>query len=448
MRIIEELKEYPPIYKIFEAFKDERYAVFLNSSLHNNLGNYSIIGLYPYLELIIGDVFTINGKVCNTSLEDFLKKYLVQNKDTNDTSLPIISGAIGYFSYDYGIKKAGITSRHNKCLDIPDCILCFYDVFIIEDHTKKRLYLIANGQGEDSSKQIKKLKEIINHTYSSEDQRKSKSYNIQVETNFSKYEYMKAIQQLIDYIAEGTLDVANMTQQLKIKSAKMPFDFYKKLRQINPSPFGGYLNYEDFQIISASPERFLQMQNNHVITRPIKGTRKRGTTYEEDQLLKLELQNSEKDKRELLSVVNLLKDDLNKVCVPGTVEVTEAFTIEEYATVFHLVSSIAGVFREDLTVMDLIEATFPGGSITGTPKLKAIKIIDELEIERRYIYTGSMGYITLDGNCDLNIIIRTAIYHKGMYHIGVGGGITAKSDWEFEYEETLQKAKALIEALK
>lgn len=447
MRIIEELKEYPPIYKIFQVFKDERYAVFLDSSLHNKLGKYSIIGLYPYMELVKGDTFTLNGKTCATSFEDYLREYLIQNRDINDTGLPIVSGAIGYFSYDYGIKKAGITSRHEKRSNIPDSILCFYDVFIIEDHRANTLYLIANGHREDSRIQIENLKEIINNTYSLEDQGEAISTKLQVETSFTKADYMKAIQKLINYITEGTIDVVNMTKQLKIISRKNPYDFYNKLRHINPSPFAGYFNYGDFQIISASPERFLQMQNNRVVTRPIKGTRKRGTTCEEDQLLKLELQNSEKDRKELLSIVNLLKDDLNKVCVPGTVEVTEAFSIEEYATLYHLVSNITGELRSDLTVMDLIEATFPGASITGAPRLRAMEIIDEVEIERRNIYTGSMGYITLDGACDLNIIIRTAIHHKGLYQIGVGGGITSESDLEFEYEETLQKAKALLEAL-
>lgn len=445
MRMITELKEYPPIHKIFDLFRKEKNAVFLDSSLKNNLGKYSIIGLYPYLELINGKEFTVNGEVSSKSFETFVKEYLNENKDTNDTDLPIVSGAIGYFSYDYGRKNVGIPTQHNEDVDIPDSILCFYDVFIIEDHTKNTLSLIANGKLVESQKQIQILKDKIqalNVTYS------LGKHPIDVEFNFTKEDYKKAVSDMINYIIEGDIYIANMTQQMTIHSEIDPYELFKKLRDRNPSPFGGYYNYKDFQIVSSSPERFLQMHDFHVSTRPIKGTRKRGATPEEDQLLKTELQNSDKDKSELLMIVDLERNDLNKVCIPGTVKVTELFTVEEYATVFHLVSNISGDLRKDLTVMDLVEATFPGGSITGAPKYRAMEIIDELEHGRRNIYTGSMGYITLDGNCDLNIVIRTALYKNGTYHLGVGGGITCESDLEFEYEETLQKAQAIVDSFR
>lgn len=239
-----------------------------------------------------------------------------------------------------------------------------------------------------------------------------------------------------------------MTQQLKIYSEKPPYSVFKKLRKNNPSPFGGYLNYDEFKIISASPERFLRVKDSVINTRPIKGTRPRGNSLQEDNIMKEELENSDKDKSELLMIVDLERNDLNKVCEKGSVVVEELFTIEEYATVFHLVSDIKGKLRSDLNVADLIQAAFPGGSITGAPKIRAMEIIDELERGKRGIYTGTFGYISLDGNCDLNIIIRTALYKDNNYYLGVGGGITCESDLEFEYEETLQKAKALIEAIK
>lgn len=448
MRLIEELKVYPPIHNIFSLFQDEKNAVFLDSSLQNKLGNYSIIGLYPYLELSHGEQFTVNGQICNTSFEAFVKEYMKENKDMNDTHLPIVSGAIGYFSYEYGRKKNGVSSRHKEGLeglDIPDTILCFYDVFIIEDHCKKKLHLIANGHNKEGEKQIQELKDKILLTHNGRSPLNTSA--IHVQSNFLKSDYLKAISQMINHIVEGDIYIANMTHQLKICSALKPYDFFEKLRGINPSPFGGYLNYENFQVISSSPERFLCMQDSHVVTRPIKGTRKRGASVAEDELLKKELLGSEKDKSELLMIVDLERNDLNKVCIPGTVKVTDLFSIEEYATVFHLVSGISGNLRKDLTVMDLIEATFPGGSITGTPKHRAMEIIDEVENGGRNIYTGSMGYLTLDGNCDFNIIIRTAVYQNGTYHLGVGGGITCESDLELEYEETMQKAKAILEAL-
>ena len=189
------------------------------------------------------------------------------------------------------------------------------------------------------------------------------------------------------------------------------------------------------------------MKNGHVQTRPIKGTRKRGETPEEDLRMRRELEDSEKDKSELLMIVDLERNDLNRVCRPGSVKVTELFTVEEYATVFHLVSNVEGDLLPDKTVVDLLESAFPGGSITGAPKYRAMEIIDELEHGQRGLYTGSIGYLTFDNCCDFNIVIRTALYQDGVYHLGVGGGITAESELEFEYEETLQKAKALLDAM-
>ena len=191
----------------------------------------------------------------------------------------------------------------------------------------------------------------------------------------------------------------------------------------------------------------MRVQNGMVETRPIKGTRKRGATPQEDAALRQELVDSSKDHSELLMIVDLERNDLNHVCVPGSVQVTEHFAVEAYATVFHLVTTIVGKLREKLPITQLIRAAFPGGSITGAPKIRAMEIIDELEHDRRNLYTGSMGYFSLNGDCDLNIIIRTAVHRNGCYHLGVGGGITCESDLEFEYEETIQKAKALLEAM-
>lgn len=225
---------------------------------------------------------------------------------------------------------------------------------------------------------------------------------------------------MMEYIRAGDIYIANMTQRLFMDSRKDPYEVFRYLRSHNPSPFGAYLNYGDFQIVCASPERFLQVRGGQVQTRPVKGTRKRGETRQEDERLRQELAQSEKDRSELLMIVDLERNDLNHVCEPGTVEVTEHFSVETYATVFHLVSTVRGKLREEVSLMDLIRAAFPGGSI---------------------------GYLSLDGSCDLNIVIRTAVYQDGRYHLGVGGGITCESDTEFEYEETLQKAKAIREAV-
>lgn len=449
-RIIKEMKPARNAAELYRYFAGEEDSAFLDSSLVNRLGRYSIIGAVPYLKLVKDEnSFYINGEKETTySFEEYLKKYLAEHKDKNNTELPIISGAIGYFSYEYGRKLMEVDSAKENLVSIPDAVLVFYDFFIIEDRQEQRTYLIANGNTREAAKLLDEMETRTNGKPVYMQKESDTEYPIEVRPNFTKDEYKQAVDRMIRYIIEGDIYIANMTQQLTVKSDKAPLDVFYDLRKNNPSTFGGYFDYGDFQIVCASPERFLKMQKGHVNTRPIKGTRKRGETPEEDLLMRTELENSEKDKSELLMIVDLERNDLNRVCRPGSVKVTELFTVEEYATVFHLVSDIEGNLEEGKTVMDLLEAAFPGGSITGAPKYRAMEIIDELENNKRNLYTGSIGYLTLDGDCDFNIVIRTALHKNGMYYLGVGGGITAESDLEFEYEETLQKAKAVLQAMK
>ena len=458
-RKIKQLPYYIPTAEIFKLYEKEPLCAFLDSSLVNDLGQYSVIGRCPYLKLVKdGGNFWINGKQEEEmSFEDYMRKYLMEHEDSNDTGLPIMSGAIGYFSYDYGREQMEVPSGEEELVKIPEAVWTFYDCFIIEDRNEKKTYLVANGITNDAWKQICEMEESIlklgenSETYiyseDTDDTIIKKVYEIKVQSNFEKEPYKRAIGQMIRYIIEGDIYIANMTRHLMIESDKPPLKVFYNLRKNNPSPFGAYMDLGEYQIVCASPERFLKMKDHHVTTRPIKGTRKRGHTPEEDVLLRQELQQSEKDKSELLMIVDLERNDLNRVCKPGSVKVTELFTVEEYATVFHLVSSIEGELEEGKNAMDLLEAVFPGGSITGAPKYRAMEIIDELEHGKRNLYTGSIGYLTLDGSCDLNIVIRTALHKDGRYHLGVGGGITAESELEFEYEETMQKAKAILDAL-
>ena len=449
-RIIKEMKPARGAAELYTYFAGTDDSVFLDSSLVNKLGRYSVIGAVPYLKLVKeGNGFYINGeKETTCSFETYLKTYLAEHKDKNNTELPIISGAIGYFSYEYGRKLMEVDSAKEDLVSIPDAVLVFYDFYIIEDRQEQRTYLIAKGITGEAAKLMDEMETRINGKPVYMQKESDTEYPIEVLPNFAKDEYKQAVDRMIRYIIEGDIYIVNMTQQLTVKSDKVPLDVFYDLRENNPSPFGGYFDYGDFQIVCASPERFLKMQKGHVNTRPIKGTRKRGETPEEDMLMRTELENSEKDKSELLMIVDLERNDLNRVCNPGSVKVTELFTVEEYATVFHLVSDIEGDLEESKNVMDLLEAAFPGGSITGAPKYRAMEIIDEMENNKRNLYTGSIGYLTLDGDCDFNIVIRTALHKDGKYYLGVGGGITAESDLEFEYEETLQKAKAVLQAMR
>ena len=460
-RITKKLEQYIPAAKIFEKFSQEAGIAFLDSSLINELGQYSIIGRKPYeiLKKEQGQFFQNGSLRTDTTFEAYLKRYLQDHVDENELDIPMVSGAIGYLSYEYGRERMGIDSMEKDPCQIPEALFTFYDLLIVEDCKKKEIYLSACGMTEDAQELLDRTRqEILRLQVKEQTELQGEEdtawkavqmpYKIKVTPNFEKEEYKQAVNQMIQYIREGDIYIANMTQRLEVESEKAPLDVFVALRKNNPSPFGGYLDCGTYQIISASPERFLQMRDKKVQTRPIKGTRKRGATPEEDQMLRKELEQSGKDKSELLMIVDLERNDLNRVCRPGSVRVTELFTVEAYATVFHLVSNVEGELTEDRDVMDLMEAAFPGGSITGAPKYRAMEIIDELEHGKRGLYTGSIGYLTLDGACDFNIVIRTAVHKNGRYYLGVGGGITAESDLEFEYEETLQKAKAVLEALK
>ncbi|MDF2538514.1 MAG: pabB [Herbinix sp.] len=438
MADIKKLQQYKPIQDIFTIFHKEEDVAFLESSLRNHLGKFSIIGRKPYLKLVKDKVFTINGRESDISFEEFVKEYFANNREGNKSGLPIVSGAIGYFSYDYD---------RGKDNQIPESILVFYDEFIIEDHQANAIYLVANGKTNPSSDTLGELEEIIMRGNGTQANRHLEYQKPEIKYNIEKEDYLKALEKMIEYIVEGDIYIANMTQQLFIKTNIQPFELYKTLSRDNPAPFAAYLNYQNFQVISASPERFLQVKDREIITRPIKGTRKRGATPYEDQLLKQELLDSEKDKSELLMIVDLERNDLNKISKPGSVKVNNLYTIESYATVHHLVAEVSGILKEDIDMIDMIRATFPGGSITGAPKIRAMEIIEELENNQRGLYTGSIGYFSLNGDCDMNIVIRTAIYQDGVYHLGVGGGITYESQTLSEYEETLQKAKAFFDAL-
>lgn len=447
-RKVEKLSFYREPQDIFANYQAEEMAVFLDSSLENEMGRYSIIGVSPRMVLSETDgVCRCNGIVQSVDILTRMQKELdnLAKDYENPYELPLTAGAIGYFSYEYGRKKLGVKSKHVLEDTMPDAMFCFYHILIIADVKEKVLYAVVDDEKNvrEKIRQLTKELEMVTPQILL----KKQSQLAKTKKRFTQKTYGQALQKMIQYMRDGHIYVANMTQQFCVASKKKPFDVYRYLRTYNPAPFSAYLNYGTFQVACASPERFLRKKKNIITTRPIKGTRKRGESIEQDQFLRAELEQSEKDRSELLMIMDLERNDLNRICVPGSVKVTDPFVIEEYATVFHLVSEIQGEVRPDLQLKDFVRSLFPGGSITGAPKIRAMEIIDELERESRGLYTGNIGYFAGDGSCDFNIVIRTAIYEGENYHIGAGGGITYESDVAFEYEETLQKAKALLEAI-
>lgn len=453
--LLQELNTNLSSEEIYGIFKDEIDSAFLDSSMKNRkLARYSFIGLNSFKKVIVEKhKVYVDNKETDEDVFQVLKKIISKYKIENNTDMPFISGGIGYLSYDFGRTLERFSDTSKEEVEVPQCIFNFYDNLIIFDYDKQKKYISSLGILDEDKKSIKRILDSIKkHEVKSEEKRESfeinNNYKIEdFSSNFIREEYEDTVEKVRKYIEEGHIYIANLTQRFVKKIEEEPYNIYKKLRILSPAPFAAYLNYEDFKIISSSPERFIKIEDKIVETRPIKGTRPRGKTKEDDEQNKLELKNSEKDKSELLMIVDLERNDLSKVCAENSVKVTELFEIEQYSTVFHLVSTIKGILRKDKDAIDCIKATFPGGSITGAPKIRAMEIIEELEGLKRNIYTGSIGYIGFDGNCDFNIIIRTILYKENNAYFGVGGGITYESQKEFEFEETLHKASAIMKAL-
>lgn len=433
-------------FEVYNLFKDESDTILLDSSKEDkNLSKYSFIGINPFLRFEVkNEKAYINNSIIEGEPFKVLENLIYEYKNDIQDDIPLLSGAMGYISYDTGRLLEELPNTSEEDFDIPNMRFVFYKNIIIFDLINDKKYITdIDGNIED----IESILKIIHNGEKINDEIVcEKSENI-FYSNFIKEDYKKAVTRLKEYIVSGDVYIANMTQRFWCYNEDDSFNIYKKLRSINKAPFSAYLNFEDFQIISSSPERFIQVFNNKAHTRPIKGTRPRGHNAEDDEKNKLELINSEKDKAELLMVVDLERNDFSKVCKPHTVKVTENFKLEEYATVFHLVSTVEGELKNDVSSVRCIKECFPGGSITGTPKIRAMEIIEELEGIKRNIYTGSIGYFDFRGNCDFNIVIRTIIKKDNKAFFGVGGGITYDSIEEDEYNETLDKARALMRVL-
>ena len=433
-------------FEVYNLFKDERDTILLDSSKEDKkLSKYSFIGINPFLKFEVNnEKVYINDNIVEGDPFKVLENLIYEYKNDIQDDIPFLSGAIGYISYDAGRLLEELPNTSKEDFNIPDMRFIFYKNIIIFDLINDKKYITDLDGNIENIESI--LKVIHNGEKINDEIVCEKSNNI-FYSNFIKEDYKKAVTKLKEYIISGDVYIANMTQRFWCYNEEESFDIYKKLRSINKAPFSAYLNFEDFQIISSSPERFIQVFKNKAHTRPIKGTKPRGHNVEEDEKNKLELINSEKDKAELLMVVDLERNDFSKVCKPHTVKVTENFKLEEYATVFHLVSTVEGELKENVSSVRCIKECFPGGSITGTPKIRSMEIIEELEGIKRNIYTGSIGYFDFRGNCDFNIVIRTIIKKDNKAFFGVGGGVTYDSIEEDEYNETLDKAKALMRVL-
>ncbi len=464
--LVVEIPHPPTASQAFELFKDRPFSFFLDSGMDpQRLGRYSFMGSDPFLimrsrgrdiTLIRPDgETTVSGNPFDV-LGELLQKYKLEG---NPTALPFVGGAVGYLSYDLGHFIENLPSKAVDDLQLPECYLAFYDAVAIFDHLEDRAYVASTGfpdKGVDRQKRAQARLEEVKRTVGQAprlcedkasylDQPAGKRVNLC--SNFTHERYLEAVKRAREYIIAGDIFQVNLSQRFEADMPLPPYELYRRLRKINPAPFASYLNFDGVTVVSASPERFLLLRSDRVETRPIKGTRPRGKDPARDEALSLELINSFKDKAEHVMIVDLERNDIGRVCRFDTVRVSELMALEKYATVFHLTSTVEGRLRPGKNVIDLLRATFPGGSISGAPKVRAMEIIDELEPTRRSAYTGSIGYLSFDGGLDLNIVIRTILVKEGKAYFQVGGAVVYDSDPEAEYIETLDKARALIQAL-
>ncbi|MBI3241674.1 MAG: aminodeoxychorismate synthase component I [Chloroflexi bacterium] len=366
-------------------------------------------------------------------------------------SPPFTGGAVGYFSYDLGRQIERLPDTAHDDLQLPEIHLAFYDHLIAIDHHQQSGALIALPLPGRETKAIEAAQELIQFLRNSPPSPEL-AFRVQerrVRSNFTRPQYCQSVERALERIGAGHIYQVNLSQRFTAPLNSSAESLYRILRANNPAPFAAFLDLGDFQIVSASPERFLFVAPlaRRVETRPIKGTRPRGKTPGDDERLKAELIASEKDAAELVMIVDLERNDLGRVCEFGSVRVPDLRRVEAYPTVWHTVATVEGRLRPNVTRADLLRATFPGGSITGAPKIRAMQIIEELEGLRRHVYCGSIGYLGFDGTLDLNIAIRTLTLVNGQAYFHAGGGIVADSQPEDEYEETLHKAQALANAL-
>jgi len=441
-----------------DAFADLPYLALLDSALpHPVLGRFSYLAADPFLvlrskgtsmELVSGDGTQHLEGDPFAVLQSLLRQYRL--KSVHDLP-PFQGGAIGHFAYELSHHLEHLPRNAADDLGLPEMAVAFYDWLIAWDHATNSVWAIVTGLPDGDSRQAQERlswieERLQNAPLTSTSQALSIAAS-NLRSNFTRAQYIEAVKAVKEYLYQGDVYQVNISQRFEASISSSPWDLYLRLRRVNPAPFAAYLRYPEVAVLSASPEEFLRLENGVVTTRPMKGTRPRGKDTEDDRRLAAELLASEKDHAENLMIVDLMRNDLGKVCEIGSVQVPEMFIVEKYAKVFQMVSTVQGKLRPSLDAVDLLRACFPGGSVTGAPKIRAMEIIDELEPTQRSVYCGAIGYIGFDGTMRTAVPIRIMLVKDNHVYFQVGGGIVADSDPDAEYEETMDKARGSMEAL-
>lgn len=464
---------YSPPCAIYESLASGNSFLLESVKGPEKIARYSFIGFEPCMEFTIKNrtsEIRYNGKEIKFTDKPlfFMKDLLHLYKQTPVEHLPSFQGGLaGIFSYDFVQYLELLPRNAVDDLGLPDAHFLMVDKMIAFDHKERKSWIIICPGARDivyqkesvrgidwlekydaAEYEIKEIKKRIEHGVKNTVQPLISGRKIDVCYEMKKNSYMEMVRKAKEYIAAGDIFQANLSQRVSSDIGdKSPWSIYKTLRTINPSPFAAFVDFGSYQVVSSSPERLIRVIDRTVETRPIAGTRPRGRDSSEDAFMREELLLNEKERAEHIMLIDLERNDLGRVSDYGTVKVDEMMITEDYSHVIHIVSNVKGHFAEGKDCFDAVKAAFPGGTITGVPKVRCMEIIDELEPVRRGPYTGSLGYIGFSGNMDLNIVIRTFVIINNVAYVQAGAGIVADSDPEREYFETLKKAEALIRTL-
>jgi para-aminobenzoate synthetase component I len=467
--LIQEIQTAHTPESLVEQLRGERGIVLLRSdSFDSPQARYSFIAANPFLTFrSFGSRCEIQQQVQFGNPWHLLDALMSRFELLDEIDLPFpLGGAFGYWGYDLkNFTEPKLPRRAVNDLELPDCHVGFYDSLVIFDHRLGKVCIVSTGLNPDGSRSEARAKaqldfwnskitekELSRRHRDAEEEKKSNSLRLgasvaEIVSNFSRADFISAVERAQEYIRTGDIYQVNLSQRLTAQSDLSSWNFFEKLSAVSPAPFSAFLDCREFEIASSSPEQFLSMSGSHIQTRPIKGTRPRDADATRDAQLAYELQTSAKELAELVMITDLLRNDLGKVCEYGSVQVPELAKLEKFAQVQHLVSTVEGRLRKSVTHFAAFASCFPGGSITGAPKFRAMEIIDELELISRGPYCGAIGYLGFNRESQLNIAIRTAICAAGKIHFNAGAGIVADSNPEAEYEETLAKAQGFFAAL-
>ena len=458
--------QFTPI-RLFNCLHEKYKNCFILESVDNKdqWGRYSYVGIDPKAEIIVNGKDAVirykNGKETKKEMTDpreFLQEILDEHRSPKINGYPKLTGGlIGYFAYDcIRYFEKTLTSPPKDDLNMADINLHIFDELVAYDHLSNKAVIILNISAEGDidaqfaacEKRAEEIADILRNYTPAVKEKKAQRGELKISSNITKEQYLENVKRAKEYIKEGDIFQVVPSQRFEVENPPESFDVYRMLRTTNPSPYLYYFDHDDYAIAGASPEMLVSVNDGVIVNKPIAGTIKRGLTNAEDKANETELLNDPKERAEHTMLVDLGRNDVGKVSRFGSVNVKEFMTVERYSKVMHLVSTVQGELAEDKRPIDALMALLPAGTLSGAPKVRAMEIIDELETTKRGLYGGTVGYLAFDGSIDTCIAIRTVLFKNGKAYVQAGGGIVADSDPEKEYEESVNKSMAVINAIK